>query len=449
MIKADRTIRTQVCVVGAGAGGTGCVYSLIKNGIKTVVIDKNPDFGGTMVFAGVDGWEPGVSLDGMHLLLKDELERMNGGHTVDGVPNYNIFDPSVGKDWFRHSLDEYPLWYLMNTGRSYENTLARCRLLNANGWGRFQFDPDCMIRAINNVMMPYKDKLVPLFGYIYNSCSAKDGRLGSITVSNSKENVHISADYFVDATGDIVLARDAGCAFDIGAEGKDEYNEPSAADRSDSINGVSYVFRISKSDNPGHIDQIPATEGVDISSWVETRMKKTICYCAQYPNGDINMNMLPTMEGKEYFSLGSNADEVGKARVYAYWNYLQREKNMHGWYIKKIYNAGIREGYRLKGKYILTEQDLRDGIFKQPKIGRTIALADHSMDVHGENALDKELDAPYEIPIECTMTNEFSNLFVACRGASFTHLAASSARLTRTMLSLGEGVGEYLSECLK
>ena len=55
---------------------------------------------------------------------------------------------------------------------------------------------------------------------------------------------------------------------------------------------------------------------------------------------------------------------------------------------------------------------------------------------------------PYEILIECTMTNEFSNLFVACRGASFTHIAASSVRLSRTMMSLGEGVGEYLAEQL-
>ena len=79
----------------------------------------------------------------------------------------------------------------------------------------------------------------------------------------------------------------------------------------------------------------------------------------------------------------------------------------------------------------------------------TVAIADHMMDVHGDNGLAKELDIPYEIPLECTMTKEFENLFVACRGASFSHIAASSARLSRTMLSLGEGVGEYLTERIK
>ena len=30
-------IKTQVCILGAGSGGTGCTYRLIKNGIKTVI----------------------------------------------------------------------------------------------------------------------------------------------------------------------------------------------------------------------------------------------------------------------------------------------------------------------------------------------------------------------------------------------------------------------------
>lgn len=442
-------IKTQVCIIGAGAGGTGCAYRLIRNGIKTIVVDKNPDFGGTMVFSGVDGWEPGVSLNGIHLLLKNELEKMNGGHTIGGVPNFNIFDSSAGNDWKYHSLEKYPMYYLMNTGKSYENTLARCKLLNANGWGRFQFDPDCMVEAIHNVMEPYKENLTTFFGYSYKSCSKSEDAIKSIIVSGD-DDIEIFADYFVDATGDIVLARSAGCEYAFGTEGKDEYNEYSAGDRSDVINGVSYVFRISKSSDPEHIDDVlDCDDGVDISDWISERMKKTVCYCARYPNGDINMNMLPTMEGKEYFNYGSDADKIGRARVWAYWNYLQREKKMKGWYIKKIYDAGIRESYRLKGKYVLTERDLREGVLKQPKIGRAIAVADHAMDVHGEGSMDKELDMPYEIPLECAMTKEFNNLFVACRGASFSHIAASSARLTRTMLSMGEGVGEYLSELLE
>ncbi|MBR4866390.1 MAG: NAD(P)-binding protein, partial [Clostridia bacterium] len=94
------TIQTQVCILGAGAGGTGCAWRLIQQGIHTVVADKNPDFGGTAVFAGVDGWEPGVSLDGMHQRLYEELCKIeNGCHVVEIVPNINLFPPENGYNW--------------------------------------------------------------------------------------------------------------------------------------------------------------------------------------------------------------------------------------------------------------------------------------------------------------------------------------------------------------
>ena len=85
-------------------------------------------------------------------------------------------------------------------------------------------------------------------------------------------------------------------------------------------------------------------------------------------------------------------------------------------------------------------QNLRDEI---------IAIADHAMDSHGSGDGCKELEVPYGIPFSCTRPKEYDNMFVACRGASFSHIAASSARLSRTMLSLGEGVGNKISEIIK
>lgn len=445
------TIKTQVCIIGAGAGGTGCAYRLIKNGIKTVIVDKNPNFGGTAVFSGVDGWEPGVSLDGIHILIKTELEQMDKAcHVVEVVPNMNLFDPTVGLDWSKHSFRERPFGFSMATGCTYEDTSKRCTSLRGikGPYRRFQFEPDCMITAIHNILSPYSEHLTTLFSHTYTSCSRKNGKIESVTVADENGvKTEIFADYFVDASGDIVLARDAGCDYTIGAEGIEEYNEPSATVKKDSVNGVTYVFRIGKALTQNHIDEIPSEAlSVDVGDWSPTTV---ISAMVKYPNGDINVNMLPTIQGKEFFSYGERADDIGRARVYRYWHYLQTERNFDGYTLKHIFNAGIRESYRLKGKYVLKEQDLRSGMLKQPKVGRTVAIADHMMDVHGENGLAKELEIPYEIPLECTMTKEFNNLFATCRGASFSHIAASSARLTRTILSLGEGVGEYLAEQIK
>ena len=51
------------------------------------------------------------------------------------------------------------------------------------------------------------------------------------------------------------------------------------------------------------------------------------------------------------------------------------------------------------------------------------------------------MEAPYGIPYRCLIPKGFRNLFVACRGAGFSSLAASSCRLSRTMVQLGQAAG--------
>ena len=443
-----KTIRTQVAVIGAGAGGMGCVFRLVKNGVKTTIVDRNPDFGGSAVFSGVDGWEPGCTLDGLHSLLRRELEQIDGGcHVVAQAPNCNIFTPENGLNWDNHSFERYPWGLSVASDYTYEDTLVFEKFRYRK---RFQFEPWAMSLAMNRILAEYSDNLTSLFGYRYVGVSSNDGKISSVTVTNGEEDVEIIADYFVDASGDIVLARDAGCAFTSGSESKYEFDEPSAPEkRSESVNGASYVFRIGKSENHENIDTLPTQyANFDLGEWEAGNMRRVVSCFVEYPNGDINVNMLPTMQGREYLALGEMADEVGRARVWKYWHYLQTERGMKGYTLKHIFDAGIRESYRLRGKYVLREQDLRRGYPDLQGLGITVAIANHTMDIHGENKMSTFLEKPYEVPIECTMTREYENLFVACRGASFTHIAASSVRLTRTLISIGEGVGEYIAKHL-
>ena len=44
-------------------------------------------------------------------------------------------------------------------------------------------------------------------------------------------------------------------------------------------------------------------------------------------------------------------------------------------------------------------------------------------------------------PTACLLPNEYDNLIAASRGASFSHIGASSCRLSRTMMALGEAAG--------
>ena len=446
-------IKTRVCIIGAGTGGIGCAYRLIRRGVDTVIIDKNPDYGGTMTFGGIDGWEPGVSLDGIHLLIKDELEKIPfGAHVVDTVPNLALLDPDALTKPETHSFAERPWGYNHPMGGTYADTLARCeRLRGGKPARRYQFDKDAFITALRSIFEPYSARLTELFGYSFISCDFEGDRIKAVTVRRGKDELRIEAEVFVDASGDIVLARAAGCEYAFGTEGKDEFDEPSACGPSESVNAVTYAFRVTKTPDPCYVNRLPEEiSELDLEEWERDRMRRTVSLIVRYPNGNLHVNMLPTMEGAEYFSLGERADAIGRARVQKYWHYLQTEKGLSGYTLKEISAAGVRESYRLRGRYVLSERDLRHGApIGADLSGRTVAIADHHMDVHGEGGLSSAMEKPYEIPIECTMTKEFDNLFVACRGASFTHIAASSARLSRTILSLGEGVGDYIADTLR
>ena len=52
-----------------------------------------------------------------------------------------------------------------------------------------------------------------------------------------------------------------------------------------------------------------------------------------------------------------------------------------------------------------------------------------------------EVREPYGIPYRCLLPKGVDNLLVACRGASFSSIAASSCRLSRTMMALGHAAG--------
>lgn len=430
-----KEITSDVCVLGMGSGGFAAAYTMLEKGLSVTVCDKNPGPGGTSVFAGVNCWEPGVSSGHVHRLLADLLLKEDNAAAVSKtVPNAAFLEPGSGET----SFEKYPWGYSVPDGtKDYESTLKRCYSLTGSKsetWRRFQFDPEAMMRAMETLLAPFKGRLRAFYSSELVGCDTENGLLRAVTLRTQGEDVRVKARYFVDATGDIVLARLAGCRYAVGAESKETYHEPSAPEKADpgNLNGASYVFRISQK------GESPYDTGTSCDA------PRAVSCFNRYPVGDINVNMLPTFTGREYLAFGEDADRFGRERVFAYWNRLQKEiPALRAWHISHIFpQAGVRESYRLIGKYVLTENDIRNGLPCPMKIA---AVADHPMDVHGEEGALKELRAPYEIPLDCLLTNEFENLLVACRGASFSHIAASSARLSRTMLSLGEAAGEEIA----
>ncbi|MFP4250858.1 MAG: FAD-dependent oxidoreductase, partial [Armatimonadota bacterium] len=131
-----------------------------------------------------------------------------------------------------------------------------------------------------------------------------------------------------------------------------------------------------------------------------------------------------------------------RRRVLAHWHYVQSEfPEFRGFRLTWIApEVGLREERRVIGEHVLTEHDLLAGLSSQrhPDI---IAIADHAMDLHGEGGGCRELTEPYGVPFRCLVAKGMRNVLVASRASSFSSIAASSCRLSRTMMQLGQAAG--------
>jgi hypothetical protein len=169
--------------------------------------------------------------------------------------------------------------------------------------------------------------------------------------------------------------------------------------------------------------------------------------CVQDPAGGRHCNMLPTMEGRDRLALGEAAAYAEcRRRALAHWHFVQTHwaefrRYRLDWLAPML---GTREDRRVVCASMLTELDVRAGLSRQ-RDPDLIAIADHALDRHGEGGGCPELDEPYGIPYRCLIPLGWRNLLVASRGAGFSSIAASSCRLTRTMMQLGQAAGNAVA----
>lgn len=112
---------------------------------------------------------------------------------------------------------------------------------------------------------------------------------------------------------------------------------------------------------------------------------------------------------------------------------------------------GIRESRRIKGKYVLTEEDYNN----RAKFDDAIARTAYPVDIHGlidEKKLDVrpfQKGEYFEIPLRCLVTGEIDNLLVGGRCISSSFVAQSSVRIQATCRATGEAAGIAAAYCSK
>lgn len=436
---ASTPLDYDLAVVGGGSGGFGAALAAARLGLNVVLVERADRLGGNSVRGGVTCWEPGVGGTGIPFDLYRRLYQIPkavgiysfGRHLAWFQPDKEPYRFPGGEtviDPARHYLDSLRRHGLKGLGADE----AACR----EQWHGVVFEPDAM-SATMKAMLEETGRCRILLNTEFRTLRAAQGRVQFLQLAHGQR---IVARNFVDATGDGWLCQDAGCEAMSGQEPRDRFDEPSAPPKATKkVNGVTLIYRVTLKPAAG-IDPLPPD--VPVKCW--WRGSFPVAQMNHYPNGDLNINMLPTMDGLEFLQRGYQESYAEcRRRVLAHWHDLQtRYEEFRRFQIKSRAPAlGVRETRRFVGEYVLTERDVRGGLSQQ-KHPDIIAVADHSLDTHGSHAHGSgELREPYGVPYRCLIPKGYRNLLIACRAASFSSLAASSCRLSRTMIQLGQAAG--------
>lgn len=414
----------DVIVVGGGTAGAAAALAAAKEGVKTLIVERNTYLGGSatgaqvtpMMHSGIIGNEDSSYIN---KYLKQKLK----------AEGYGAADP-------------------------YEN----------DGW----FNPE-MLKFI------LEEEYIAAGGYIlydteFIDCVVEDNKIKGIIVHNRAGMSLITGNVFIDCTGDAELSFKSGVACFKGNEKNGNNQAVSLRFMVGNIELQTLIDFLEDIGEPSNLPY-PLVEIAALPSWdrplsiifqkaVEDKKlnSEDIAYIQAFSvpgmKGVMSFNCpeIPCIKNSlDPFKL-SSAAVTGRNMIRRIYRFLKETiPGFEESYILSVAPMiGIRESRRIKGKYVLNEDDYKRRACFEDGIARTA----YPIDVHGEE--EKDLDIKpmqrgeyFEIPFRSLVPDKISNLLVGGRCISSSFIAQSSIRIQPTCRATGEACGIAASISVK
>jgi hypothetical protein len=398
----------DLVIVGGGLTGTCAAVTAARAGVKVILVQDRPVLGGNCS-SEVRLWILGAT---SHMGNNNRWAREGG--VIDEIMLENIHRNPDGNPLIFDTVllekvvEEKNITLLLNTA-VYD--------LDKNP----ENDAD-------------SDKITAVYGFC----------------SQNSTQYHISAPLFCDASGDGIVGFLAGAAFRMGAESADEFGEKFAPDKAyGELLGHSLYFYSKDMGRP--IKFVPPSYALqdikEIPRYKTFNPKDFGCRLWWLEYG----GRLDTVHDTEKIKW-----ELWKV-VYGAWNYIKNSgefpeaENMTLEWVGTI--PGKRESRRFEGDYLLTQQD----IVEQKTFDDTVAFGGWSLDLHPADGIYSDQSGcnqwhskgVYAIPYRCYYSKNVSNLFIAGRIISATHVAFASTRVMATSAVGGQAVAIAAALCKK
>lgn len=430
MAQKIKWLHYDVVVIGGGVAGVAAAVSASKNGARTILVEAGPMLGGELL--------TGMSVNG--------ALNARGQYVVGGVAT-ELFEECKKIGGFIGPVHDFRLI---------------CYVV---------LDPEMVKIAIARLIDRYS--VTPLLYSLVDGVVMDGDRVEGVEIVNKQQRTLLTADYFIDCSGDGDVAVMAGAPFEIG-------------DPAGTLQPVSIMFRMSGVENgpllsfvrehPEHLalgesDYIRAgrtdaelvealynqgepsvffkAEGPLMRTAIErgelfptalimlyptSRARKEVCVNATRVAENIDGTQVGTVSGV----LSRLLDQVLTCA-----GFLQRQVPGfdHASIAAIAPRVGIRETRRIVGEAILTGEDVRTGRKREDGVAKGC----HHIDIHGEGVVQVRIPVAnagsYDIPWGCLLPKKLANVYVAGRCLSSDREGHGSARNMGNCLAMGHAVG--------
>jgi len=259
----------------------------------------------------------------------------------------------------------------------------------------------------------------------------------------------VDAPLFFDASGDGILGFLSGAAFRMGAENKDEFDEPFAP--SGEFGGLlgHTIYFYSK--------DIGRPVAYTAPSFAIPNIDQRI---PRYKNFNIKSQGCQLW----WIEWGGRLDTVHESEnikwelwriVYGVWGFIKNSgkfpdaANLTLEWVGQV--PGKRESRRFEGPYMLSQKD----IVHRPQHADAVAFGGWSIDLHPADGVYANVagshhlhsKGPYQIPFRSYYSRNIKNLFLGGRIISATHVAFGTTRVMATCAHGGQAVGHAAALC--
>lgn len=424
----------DVVVVGGGSAGIAAAVAAARNGARTVLVDAGPMIGGELL-SGIP----------INACISTRGEWVVGGFARELVDLCESMGGLVSPyfDW-------RALWLVC-------------------------VDPEVAKLAVMSLV---RDAGVHLLLYTYaTEVVVVDGRVNGVVVVNKTGRTLLTADLFIDCSGDADLAVRAGYPWEKGS-GQGDFQPVSMIFRMVGVEAEPLLqFVVDRPENAAlgetllepkskpecaqalYRQGVPSVFFDGKGPLLEAAMKRgelhpcgLLAVCpVSTPRKEVSLNTtrIANLDATDTRALSGALPKL-LAQVWQCAAFLNRRvpgfESAHFSGIAP--RIGIRETRRIVGEVVLTGKDVLGGV----KRTDGVCKGAHELDVHGVgSAHRREIvkdGGSYDIPFGCLVPRGSANLLVAGRCLSATREAHGSARVMGTCMGMGQAAGTAAAMCV-